>query len=94
MFVDECSTNTSLSPIYGWSRKGKRVCFEAPRNWGANLTLLSSMSVEGMGASMVAEGSTTKALFETYAERVSWLPHRRRGGSSCGQPLLPQGVSG
>jgi transposase len=46
------------------------VCFEAPRNWGANLTLLSSMSLEGMGASMVVEGSTTKAVFETYVERV------------------------
>jgi hypothetical protein len=33
VFVDECSTNTSLSPIYGWSRKGKRVCLEAPRKW-------------------------------------------------------------
>ncbi len=66
MFVEECSTasfNTSLSPIYGWSRKGKRVCFQTPRNWGTNLTLLSSMSVEGMGASMVVEGSTTKAVF-------------------------------
>lgn len=75
VFVDECSSNTSssntsLSPIYGWSRKGKRVCFEVPRNWGTNLTLLWSMSVEGMGASMVVEGSTTKAVFETYAERV------------------------
>jgi transposase len=70
VFVDECSSNTSLSPIYGWSRKGKRVCFQTPRNWGTNLTLLSSMSVEGMGASMVVEGSTTKAVFETYAERV------------------------
>jgi hypothetical protein len=36
VFVDECSTNTSLSPIYGWSRRGRRVHFEAPRNWGAN----------------------------------------------------------
>ena len=25
VFVDECSTNTSLSPIYGWSRRGSRV---------------------------------------------------------------------
>ena len=32
--------------------------------------MLSSMSMEGMGASMVVEGSTTKAVFETYAERV------------------------
>jgi hypothetical protein len=77
VFVDECSTNTSLSPIYGWSRRGQRVCFEAPRNWGANLTLLSSMSAERMGPSMVVEGATTKAVFEPYRPTWSgsWLPH-------------------
>lgn len=70
MFVDECSTNTSLSPIYGWSRKGKRVYFEVPRNWGANVTLVSSMSLEGMGPSLAVEGSTTKVVFEAYVELV------------------------
>jgi transposase len=70
VFVDECSTNTSLSAIYGWSRRGKRVCFEVPRNWGANVTLLSSMSLEGMGPSLAVEGSTTREVFETYIERV------------------------
>jgi transposase len=70
VFVDECSTNTSLSPIYGWSRRGQRVCFEAPRNWGANITLLSSMTLEGMGPSLAVEGATTKAVFEAYVERV------------------------
>ena len=68
MFVDECSTNISLSPIYGWSRRGKRVCFEVSRNWGANVTLVSSMSLEGMGPSMAIEGSTTKQVFEAYIE--------------------------
>jgi len=70
VFVDECSTNTSLSPIYGWSRRGQRVYFEVPRNWGANITLLSSMTLEGMGASLAVEGATTKAVFEAYVERV------------------------
>jgi transposase len=70
VFVDECSTNTSLSPIYGWSRRGSRVRFEAPRNWGANITLLSSMTLEGMGPSLAVEGATTKAVFETYIDRV------------------------
>jgi transposase len=70
VFVDECSTNTSLSPIYGWSRRGARVYFEVPRNWGANLTLLSSMSRSGMGPSLVVEGATTKTVFETYIEWV------------------------
>jgi transposase len=70
VFVDECSTNTSLSPIYGWSRRGQRVRFEVPRNWGPNVTLLSSMSIEGMGPSLAVEGPTTKVVFETYIERV------------------------
>jgi transposase len=70
VFVDECSTNTSLSPIYGWSRRGSRVCFEVPRNWGANVTLVSSMSLEGMGPSLAVEGATTKVVFEAYLERV------------------------
>ena len=70
MFVDECSNNTSLSPIYGWSRRGQRVCFEAPRNWGANVTLLSSMTLAGMGPSLAVEGATTKVVFEAYVERV------------------------
>lgn len=70
VFVDECSTNTSLSPIYGWSRRGQRVSFEVPRNWGANITLVSSMSFSGMGQSLAVEGATTKAVFETYVEKV------------------------
>lgn len=70
VFVDECSTNTSLSPIYGWSRRGSRVRFKVPHNWGPNVTLLSSMSWEGMGPSLAVEGATTKAVFEAYVERV------------------------
>jgi transposase len=70
VFVDECSTNTSLSPIYGRSRRDSRVYFEVPRNWGANVTLVSSMSLEGMGASLAVEGPTTREVFEAYLERV------------------------
>ena len=52
--------------------------FEAPRNWGANVTLLSSMSLSGMGPSLAVEGATTKAVFETYLEQVS-APSLRPG---------------
>jgi transposase len=70
VFVDEMGTNTSLAPLYAWSRRGERALFEVPRNWGANVTLLASMSAEGMGPCLAVEGSTTRALFETYLERV------------------------
>jgi transposase len=70
VFVDECSTNTSLTPPYAWSRWGERARCSIPRNWGPNVTLLSSMSIEGMGPSLAVEGSTTREVFEAYLEQV------------------------
>ena len=70
VFVDECSTNTSLTPLYAWSRRGKRAHCGVPRNWGANVTLLSSMSVRGIGPSLAVEGPTTRDVFEAYLEQV------------------------
>lgn len=70
MFVDEMGANTSLAPIYGWARRGQRAYFRAPRNWGANVTLLSSMTLEGMGPSLAVEGPTTREVFEAYIDRV------------------------
>jgi transposase len=79
VFVDECSSNTSLAPLYGWSRNGERAYQKAPRNWGKNITLISSIGRErGMGASLVVEGSTNGTVFETYLKDVL-LPTLKRG---------------
>ena len=78
VFVDEMGTNISLSPIYGWSKKGQRSHGSVPRNRGRNTTVLSSMSVEGMGPSLAVEGATDTKVFETYLERVL-APTLRQG---------------
>ncbi len=70
VFVDECSTNTSLRPLYAWSRRGERAPCSAPRNWGKNVTLLSSMTLSGMGPSLAVEGATTRVVFEAYVEEA------------------------
>jgi transposase len=71
VFVDEMGTNVSLSPIYAWSRKGERAIGSAPRNWGKNVTLLSSITLEeGLGPCLAVEGSTTREVFEAYLEHV------------------------
>jgi transposase len=70
VFVDEMGTNTSLTSLYAWSRRGERALASVPRNWRANITLLASMSAEGMGPCLAVEGSTTRELFEAYLERV------------------------
>jgi hypothetical protein len=44
--------------------------YSPARNWGANVTLLSSMSTEGMGPSLAVEGPTTREVFEAYLEQM------------------------
>jgi transposase len=70
VFVDEMGSNISLSPIYAWSRKGERAFGSAPRNWAKNVTLLSSITLRGLGPCLAVEGSTTREVFETYLEHV------------------------
>ena len=79
VFVDECSSNTSLAPLYGWARKGEQEHQKVPHNWGKNITLLSSIGKRmGMGASLVVEGSTNRTVFETYLQDVL-CPTLKRG---------------
>ena len=78
LFVDECGTHTSLAPIYGYAPRGERLYLPVPRGRGKNTTLLSSMTIEGMGPSLTVEGSTTARVFETYVEKVL-LPSLREG---------------
>ena len=68
VFVDEMGLHTSLAPLYGYAPKGERLRLSVPRNRGPNTTLLSSITVEGMGPSMAVEGSTTAEVFEAYLE--------------------------
>ena len=78
LFVDECGTHTSLGPLHGYAPRGERLYLPAPRSRGKNTTLLSSMTLSGMGPSLTVEGSTTARVFETYLEKVL-LPSLRAG---------------
>ena len=78
VFVDEMGTNTSLSPVYAYSPKGRRAYAEVPRNRGKNTTLLASMSLEGRGPCLAVEGATSATVFESYVEQLL-APTLRRG---------------
>jgi hypothetical protein len=64
------SRHTSLAPLYGYAPRGQRLYLSVPTNRGKNITLLSSMSLEGMGPSLTVEGASTSRVFETYVEKV------------------------
>ena len=75
VFVDECSSNTSLAPLYGWSRKGERAYQRVPRNWGKNITLISSIGKQrGMGASSIVEVARPMGRFSRPIWRMFCCP--------------------
>jgi transposase len=78
VFVDEMGANTSLSTVYAYSPVGRRAYCSVPRNRGKNTTLLSSMSLSGMGPSLAVDGPTDRAVFEAYVERML-VPTLRAG---------------
>ena len=85
VFVDESSTNIALTSLYARAPKGERAYGRAPRNWGKNLTLIASLSSEGMGAAMSVEGATESvegatdgAAFEAYVEHFLAPTLKRR----------------
>ena len=70
MFVDESSTNVALTPRYARAPRGERARGKAPRNWGKNVTLISSIALEGMGPSMSIEGSSDTDSFGRYMREI------------------------
>jgi transposase len=70
VLVDECGSSIALTPLYARAPKGQRAHGSVPRNRGKNTTLIASLSLEGMGAAMILEGSANGAAFETYVEQI------------------------
>jgi hypothetical protein len=78
VFVDEMGSNTSLHELYAYSPRDERAYCSVARNRGKNTTLLASMSLSGMGPSMVVEGGVDRVVFQTYL-RETLLPAPNEG---------------
>jgi transposase len=68
--VDESSTHLAMTRLFARAPYGQRAYATTKRNYGKNITLLSALRLTGMSASMVIEGATTTAVFETYFEQL------------------------
>jgi transposase len=78
LFVDESSTNIALTPRYGRAPKGERARGRAPRNWGKNVTLISSIGSEGIGPSMSIEGPSDTDSLGIYVREIL-VPNLKAG---------------
>src|SRR5258708_9786441 len=70
VFIDECGSNIALTRLYARSPKGKRACGAIPRNRRANINLLASLSLQGMGEALILEGAADSTAFEIYIEQI------------------------
>lgn len=80
VFLDETSTQTTLTRTHARAARGERVVGAVPRNHGANITCLVAMGPNGMRSPCVFEGAVTSELFVRWLRR--WLA-----------PTLPRGTT-
>src|SRR5258708_16864065 len=70
IFIDECGSNIAFTRLYARSPKGERVYGVVARNKRANITLLASLSLQGMGEALILEGSADTTTFEISIEQI------------------------
>jgi transposase len=79
VFVDESSTHTSLTRLYGWAPHDQRASGAVPRNHGKNTTLVAMLTPEGLREPwLLVEGAMTTETFAWYI-REQLAPRLRPG---------------
>jgi hypothetical protein len=68
--VDETGSQINLTPLYAYAPRNERAVGRVPRNYGANLTMIASLSLSGIGEAMLLDGSADAAVFEAYIEQI------------------------
>lgn len=68
--IDETGSQINMTPLYAYAPRGERAIGKVPRNYGANLTVIASLSLSGMGEAMLLDGSADAAAFEAYIEQI------------------------
>lgn len=70
VWLDECSVSTRLVPLWGWGPRGERVIGTEPRGRWDTTSLLATLTVAGMGASVVLPGAVDRLAFDQFVEEV------------------------
>jgi transposase len=68
--LDEIGTRIGMIPLYARAPRGCRAYDHAIQNYGRNVTLLASMTIDGMQAAMTVEGAVDEAAFEAYIREI------------------------
>lgn len=69
-FVDETGINIAMARRYARAEGGARAHGDVPKNWGENVSVIGSISLDGQTAVMRVPGSVDADVFTTYVEQV------------------------
>jgi DDE superfamily endonuclease len=70
VFVDETGSPIAMTPLYAYAPRGQRAIGQVPRNYGATMTLIASLSLSGMGEALILDGAADSTAFEIYVEQI------------------------
>lgn len=68
--MDVTGSHIAMTPLYAYAPRGQRAVGKVPRNYGANTTLMASLSRQGMGEAFILEGAADAVAFELYIEQI------------------------
>lgn len=70
LFVDETSTHTALTRRRARAPRGQRAVGQVPRNHGTNVTLLATLTPQGIGPALSLDGGVTGVAFAAYVSQM------------------------
>jgi transposase len=68
--IDETGSNLALTRLYARARRGKRARGRIPRKRGKNVTMITDLSLHGLGEAFMIYGAVNGELFEAYIEHI------------------------
>jgi transposase len=69
LFLDETSTHTAFTRLRARAPRGQRAPGSAPRNHGANVTLLAVLGPTGIATAVAIPGATTRPVFDAFVDQ-------------------------
>jgi len=70
VFLDETSTSTNMTRLYGWGERGGRLVDAAPYGHRKTTTFVAGLKASGIIAPFVLDGPINGEVFRAYVEQM------------------------
>lgn len=76
--IDETSATTTMAPLRGWAKRGRRCIAPVPRGQWKTTTFTGALRLGGITAPMLLDSPMDREMFQAYIEQAL-VPSLRRG---------------